>query len=401
MGPPDAILGITDAFNADNDPLKVNLGVGAYRDDAGKPYVLNAIKEAENRLLKSGAYKEYSGIAGNADFTKLAIELAYGDKSNALRKKRISAAQSISGTGALCVGASFMARFLYTNDETKIVYLPQPTWGNHVPIFRDRGFQVRWYRYFNKENNGIDLDGMLEDLSSAPQKATVLLHVCAHNPTGVDPSIEQWKSIERVVKANNLFPFFDMAYQGFATGKPEQDAWALRYFVDECGHLPIMAQSFAKNMGLYGERVGTVSVVCASEEEKKCVDSQLKILIRPMYSNPPIHGARLACAVLGTPELRAMWLTEVSIMADRIISMRSTLRKEIESLGSKLSWKHITDQIGMFCYTGMTPEQVDQITQNYHIYLTRDGRISLAGINASNVQHVARAIHAVTSSCDF
>lgn len=201
--------------------------------------------------------------------------------------------------------------------------------------------------------------------------------------------------IEEKIRVKGHFVFFDMAYQGFASGFPEKDAWAIRHFVD-AGHYPMVAQSFAKNMGLYGERAGAISIFCRDGEEKARVESQLKIVIRPMYSNPPIHGARLVATVLGDPELKSLWLKEVKMMADRIMEMRTTLRNELEAMGSKGPWNHITNQIGMFCYTGLKPEQVERITKEFHVYLTKDGRISIAGINSSNVKYLARAIHEVT-----
>lgn len=253
------------------------------------------------------------------------------------------------------------------------------------------------YRYFNPQNNGLDLKGMLEDLEKAPEQSVFLLHACAHNPTGVDPKPEEWRQIAQTMSKKGHFAFFDMAYQGFASGDCTTDAQALRLFVKE--GIPVMlAQSYAKNMGLYGERVGALSVVCKDVEEKERILSQLKIIVRPMYSNPPLHGARLVATVLGDSALKAQWYQEVKMMADRIIGMRTQLKSALERLGSKHDWKHITEQIGMFCYTGLKPEQVERLTREFHVYLTKDGRISIAGINSSNVEYLAQAIHKVTSS---
>lgn len=394
LGPPDAILGITEAFKADSHPSKMNLGVGAYRDDTGKPYVLESIRQAEGRLLERFKDKEYTGITGVPEFTALTAKLAFGDNCAALAEERVVVSQSISGTGALRLGADFINRF-YPADTNRVVYLPSPTWGNHGAIFKDARLEVRTYRYFDKATNGLDLKGMIEDLQNAPESSIILLHACAHNPTGVDPQQAEWKSIEQVIKSKQHFTFFDMAYQGFASGYPDKDAWAVRYFVDQ-GHNPIVAQSYAKNMGLYGERAGAVSIFCADAEEKARVESQLKIVIRPMYSSPPIHGARLVATVLGHADLKTLWLQEVKMMADRIMGMRTALRSELETLQSKHNWSHITDQIGMFCYTGLKPDQVERLTKEFHVYLTKDGRISIAGINSSNVKYLAQAIHEVT-----
>lgn len=392
MGPPDAILGITEAFKRDAAPNKMNLGVGAYRTDQGKPFVLESVKKAETSLLAQSLDKEYLPITGLAKFTSAAAELAYGNDSSALG--RLAITQSISGTGALRIGGAFLQRFHKAYDT---IYIPTPTWGNHGAVFRDSGLQVKQYRYYDPSTNGLNLSAMLEDLKGLPKGSMVLLHACAHNPTGVDPTPEQWQRIQSVVEEREHLAFFDMAYQGFASGDADRDAGALRSFVAS-GKVPVvLAQSFAKNMGLYGERVGTFSIVGADTSEKERLLSQLKILVRPMYSNPPIHGARIAAEVLTNPTLRGEWLDEVKLMANRIISMRTALRGRLEELGSKKSWNHITDQIGMFCYTGLTPEQVDRLAQEFHIYLTRDGRVSMAGISSTNVSYLAESIHKVTA----
>lgn len=308
---------------------------------------------------------------------------------------KVAAVQTLSGTGALRVGASFLQRFY---PHSKTVYLPNLTWGNHIPIMKDSGLSTATYRYFDSATKGLDFNGMKEDLSMAPNNSIILLHACAHNPTGVDPTAEQWKSLCNVVKEKGHFIFFDMAYQGFASGNTDRDAFAVRHFVEN--GIPLMTcQSFAKNFGLYGERVGALSMVCSSSDEMKAVESQLKILIRPMYSNPPIHGARIVSTVLSSPELNSLWLREVKGMADRIISMRSALKDTLTNqLKSKLDWSHITNQIGMFAYTGLTQPQVERLTKEFHVYLTKDGRISIAGINKKNVEYLASSIHNVTKN---
>ncbi|KAJ2887515.1 aspartate transaminase aat1, partial [Coemansia aciculifera] len=394
MGPPDAILGITEAYKRDGDARKINLGVGAYRTDEGKPYVLNSVSKAEQSLLQKSLDKEYLPITGHAKFTTAAVELAYGNGAadNASVLGRVAVTQSISGTGALRIGGAFLQRFT----AGKAIYVPTPTWGNHGAVFRDCGLKVAGYRYYDPSTNGLNLGGMLEDIRAMPKGSLVLLHACAHNPTGVDPTPEQWAEIQRVVEENEHVAFFDMAYQGFASGNVDRDALALRSFVAGNKAPVLLAQSFAKNMGLYGERVGCFSVVGADAGERDRLLSQVKILVRPMYSNPPVHGARIAGEVLADPGLRQMWLGEVKEMAERIIRMRAALRSKLEDLGSKKSWNHITDQIGMFCYTGLTPQQVDRLAQEFHVYLTRDGRVSIAGITTGNVEYLAESIHKVT-----
>ncbi|TGZ61557.1 hypothetical protein CRM22_007938 [Opisthorchis felineus] len=393
MGPPDAILGIAEAFKRDTNPKKVNLGAGAYRDDNGKPFVLPSVKAAEERLLKQNLDKEYAGIAGLGDFCKLAFQLAMGAKSPVVSSGRNATVQSISGTGALYIAAAFLNSFA----EHKDIWVPTPTWGNHKSVFTHGGLRVHQYRYYDPATCGFDASGCLSDLGKIPKGHTVLLHACAHNPTGVDPSTEQWREIGHVIKSRELFPFFDFAYQGFASGDVDRDAAALRCFADEF-QFPTMffAQSFAKNMGLYGERVGALTLLCSSTEEMERCLSQLKILIRATYSNPPIHGARIATEVLSDPDLRLQWLKDVKLMADRIISMRHSLVDFLTKEGSQHNWSHITNQIGMFCFSGLTPEQVDRLTKEYSIYLTRDGRISIAGLSSKNVQYLAHAIHQVT-----
>lgn len=363
--------------------------MGAYRDDQGKPYVLPSVQQAEDKVISARMNKEYAGITGVPEFTRAAGILAYGEKSTAL--ERLAITQSISGTGALRIGGAFLARFF---PGAKTIYIPTPSWANHGAVFKDSGLEVAKYRYYNKDTIGLDFEGMLADISAAPKRSIFLFHACAHNPTGIDPTQDQWREMEAAVRAQGHFAFFDMAYQGFASGDTNRDAFALRYFVEK-GHHVCLAQSFAKNMGLYGERVGAFSQVCDSAEEKKRVDSQIKILVRPMYSNPPIHGARIASEILNTPALYAQWLGEVKDMAERIISMRALLKTNLEKLGSQNDWSHITSQIGMFAYTGLTPEQMDTLAKQHSVYATRDGRISVAGITSANVERLARAIYKI------
>jgi len=392
MGPPDAILGVTEAYKKDTNPKKISLGVGAYRDDNGKPFVLPSVRQAEDILHAQKLDHEYLPIGGLADFTKAAAELAFGNNSPVIKEGLNVTVQGISGTGSLMIGAAFLNDFL---QGTKEVYMPTPTWGNHVPLFKRSGFTVKQYRYYDPKTCGFDFTGALQDLAKIPERSVVLLHACAHNPTGVDPKPEQWKEMSKVIKSRNLFPYFDMAYQGFASGDIDKDATALRMFIED-GHKVALSQSFAKNMGMYGERVGAFTVVCESKEEAAKVMSQVKIIIRPSYSNPPLYGARIASTILNTPELRAVWLKDVKGMADRIISMRSKLQDGLKKEGSTKDWQHISDQIGMFCFTGMTPPQVERLTKKFSIFLTRDGRISVAGITSGNVEYLAHAMHQVT-----
>ncbi|KAI6077521.1 Aspartate aminotransferase [Aix galericulata] len=429
MGPPDPILGVTEAFKRDTNSKKMNLGVGAYRDDNGKPYVLSCVRKAEAMIASKKMDKEYLPIGGLADFTRASAELALGENSEAFKSGRYVTVQGISGTGSLRIGANFLQRFFKSSRD---VYLPKPSWGNHTPIFRDAGLQLQAYRYYDPKTCSLDFAGAMDDISKIPEKSIILLHACAHNPTGVDPRQEQWKEIAATVKVSseawktttlgslfhvpgvssqapaghsvtlsllwqkrNLLVYFDMAYQGFASGDINRDAWAVRHFIEQ-GINIVLSQSYAKNMGLYGERAGAFTVICSDAEEAKRVESQLKILIRPMYSNPPLNGARIASIILNTPELRKEWLVEVKGMADRIIGMRTQLVSNLKKEGSSHNWQHITDQIGMFCFTGLKPEQVERLIKEFSIYMTKDGRISMAGVTSGNVGYLAHAIHQVT-----
>ena len=376
----------------------MNLGVGAYRDDAGKPYVLACVREAERRLLANNSDHEYSGIDGVPAFREHALQLAFARSPEPLTSKRVAAAQAISGTGALRIAGDFLNRFARRSagpGSPLPIYVPSPTWGNHIPIFTDAGLTVKQYRYYNAKNCGLDTAGMLADLDAAPAGSIVLLHACAHNPTGVDPTPDEWKQVSRVAKAKGHYIVLDLAYQGFASGDPERDAVALNQLVND-GHSFMLCQSFAKNFGLYGERAGLWSAVCRSEEERDRVISQMKKIIRPQYSNPPVYGARLVATVLGDAALAKQWRTEVGDMAGRIIKMRAALQAHLKQAGSTRDWSHVTKQIGMFAFSGLTPEQVDQLRTNHSIYMTRDGRISMAGVTSGNVKPLAEAIHSVT-----
>jgi aspartate aminotransferase len=392
-GPEDPILGVTVAFNKDKAPHKMNLGVGAYRDDNGKPYVLECVRKAEKVIFDGKYDHEYAPIAGVATFNKAAQKLCFGADSTPVKDNKVVTIQAISGTGALRVAADFLKRFYPHKDAS--VYFPAPTWGNHNPIFIDAGHKIKTYKYYDAKTCGLDFEGLVKDIKDAPPKSIFLFHACAHNPTGVDPTPEQWAQISKLTLEREHFVLFDFAYQGFASGDAAKDATAVRMFVKD-GHTPAVTQSFAKNFGLYGERAGALSFVTDSSSEAEAVESQLKILVRPMYSNPPVYGARLVSLILNDAELSKLWEQEVKSMADRIISMRQKLVSALKDLGSKRDWSHITNQIGMFCYTGLTPEQVDQLTSKYSVYLTRNGRISIAGISSHNVGYLAKAIHEVT-----
>ncbi|GJN19414.1 hypothetical protein PR202_gb06692 [Eleusine coracana subsp. coracana] len=361
--PKDPILGVTEAFLADQSPDKVNVGVGAYRDDNGKPLVLQCVREAERRIA-GNLNMEYLPMGGSITMIEQSLKLAYGEDSEFYQRQED---RGSAGAFRNC----------------------------HHNIWRDANVPQNKFTYYHPESRGLDFSGLMTDIKNAPDGSFFMLHACAHNPTGVDPTEEQWREISHLFKAKKHFPFFDMAYQGFASGDPERDAKAIRIFLED-GHQIGCAQSYAKNMGLYGQRVGCLSILCDDEKQAVAVKSQLQQLARPMYSNPPVHGALVVSIILNDPELKNLWLQEVKGMADRIIGMRTALKENLEKLGSPLSWEHITNQIGMFCYSGMTPEQVDRLTNEFHIYMTRNGRISMAGVTSGNVGYLANAIHEVT-----
>ena len=367
--------------------------MGAYRDDNNKPVIIKSVKEATKRLHEEQLNNEYAPIAGDAEFIKLALQLAYGDAAP-LKAGNIVGLQALSGTGALRLIGAFVSKFP-SGGSKPAVYVPNPTWGNHNTIFGDSGLSVKQYRYYQPKTKGLDLEGLLADVKAAPEKSLFIFHACAHNPTGVDPRPEQWKEISAAVKQRGHFVVIDSAYQGFASGDPTRDAFAIQQFVSD-GHQIALAQSFSKNFGLYGQRVGCVSFITDSAQEASNVESQVKILARAMYSNPPIHGSRIVSKILSDPALKKQWHADVKEMAERIIRMRDLLKAELERLGSRHSWQHITDQIGMFCYSGLTPEQVDRLTADYHIYLTRNGRISMAGVTTKDIPYLAKAIHEVS-----
>ncbi|KAK3436936.1 hypothetical protein EUGRSUZ_C01585 [Eucalyptus grandis] len=292
--PEDPILGVTVAYNKDTSPNKLNLGVGAYRTEEGKPLVLSVVRQAEQSLVNDPSrVKEYLPIIGLAEFNKLSAKLICGADSPAIQENRVTTVQCLSGTGSLRVGGEFLARHYHE----RTIYIPQPTWGNHPKVFTLAGLSVKYYRYYDPGTRGLDFQGLLEDLGSAPSGAVVLLHACAHNPTGVDPTVEQWEQIRQLMRSKQLLPFFDSAYQGFASGSLDADAQSVRMFVADGGEC-LVAQSYAKNMGLYGERVGALSIVCKTSDVAGKVESQLKLVIRPMYSNPPLHGASIVATIL-------------------------------------------------------------------------------------------------------
>ncbi|KAL6751353.1 aspartate aminotransferase [Haematococcus lacustris] len=387
MAPADPILGVSEAFKVCTDSRKLNLGVGAYRTEELQPYVLPVVKKAEQKILASGGNKEYLPIEGLDTFRKATVDLLLGASHPAIKEGRVAVLQALSGTGALRVAAGFISRYM----KGATVYISNPTWGNHRNIFGDEAVPWAYYRYYDPETVGLDYAGMTADIEAAPEGSIILLHGCAHNPTGIDPTKEQWMELAALCKRKGHLPFFDVAYQGFATGDLDQDAFAPRLFVDQ-GLEVVVSQSYSKNLGLYGERVGATNVVCSSPEAAKRVLSQLKRIARPMWSNPPLHGARIAAEVVNDSSLFEEWKGEMAGMAGRIARVRGELQSALESKWGDKDWGFITRQIGMFSFTGLSPAQCEHMTAKHCIFMTKDGRISLAGLNSAKVDYLANAI---------
>eukprot|EP00092_Neocalanus_flemingeri_P032130 GFUD01034921.1.p1 GENE.GFUD01034921.1~~GFUD01034921.1.p1 ORF type:complete len:410 (+),score=106.21 GFUD01034921.1:39-1268(+) len=395
--PPIEVFQLGRDFQADTCPDKVSLGVGAYRTEEGKPWILPVVKKAERilaeKIEQESINHEYLPVLGLDTFTTAATAMLLGDDSPALADSRAFGVQCLSGTGALRNGAEFLKRIIGSN----IVYYSDPTWGNHGLIFKNSGFtELRKYRYWDPLAKSLAWAGMLEDLGNAPPKSIIILHACAHNPTGVDPTRDQWEKIADLCQEKDLFPFFDCAYQGFASGCLDTDAWAVRYFVSR-GFELFCSQSFSKNFGLYNERAGNLTVVMKDQSKMANFKSQLTLIIRAMYSNPPAHGARIVDTVLSNPELYQEWRECIKVMSSRIIDMRAGLRKRIEDLRTPGDWNHITTQIGMFSYTGLTEEMCMFLQKEKHLYLLKSGRISMCGVTPGNIDYVAKAINSAVT----
>uniref|UniRef100_A0A7S0RL76 aspartate transaminase n=1 Tax=Pyramimonas obovata TaxID=1411642 RepID=A0A7S0RL76_9CHLO len=387
QAPADPILGVSTAYQACESPDKLNLGVGAYRTEELQPYVLEVVKKAETIMMEKGENKEYLPMSGLPAFRKATLDLLLGAEHPAIAEGRAIAIQSLSGTGSLRVGAAFLAKFF----PGRKVFFSNPTWGNHKNIFGDAGVEWDMYRYFDPKTVGLDFEGMIEDIKAAPKGSVILLHGCAHNPTGVDPTKEQWEVIADTVKECGHLPFFDVAYQGFASGSLDEDAFAPRFFVDK-GMEIMVSQSYSKNLGLYSERVGAINIVAADAESATKSASQMMKLLRAIYSNPPVHGARIVAEVVGNEEMFAEWKAEMEAMSGRIDGVRNALKADLDELMPEKDWSFVTRQIGMFSFTGLSPAQVENMTNKWHVYMTKDGRISLAGLSLAKSKYLAEAM---------
>jgi aromatic-amino-acid transaminase len=386
LAPPDPIIGLTEAFNNDPNPKKVTLGAGVYQDGAGRVPILDVVREAQERLLEKEETKNYMPIDGIPAFNQQVQALLLGADSDAIIRKRAVTVQSLGGTGALKVGADFLKRFF----SASRLWISDPSWENHRQLFEAAGFNVNNYPYYNSGTRGLDFPSMLDALKALPAGSVVVLHACCHNPTGVDPSREEWTRLVDVFQTSGLIPFFDIAYQGFGEGI-DADAFAVRAFA-EAGVPCLVAQSFSKSFALYRERVGALTVVTASEGEANRVRSQLKRIIRTNYSSPASHGAQIVASVLADAGARARWEKEVAEMRDRIRKMRQLFVRRIREKGVELDFSFIERQRGMFSYSELPRKTLDQLRNEYSIYIVGSGRVCMASLNEKNIDYVCEAI---------
>ncbi len=389
MAPRDPILGLNEQFAADSNPNKVNLGVGVYFDENGKLPLLQCVQAAEKAMMDKPSARGYLPIDGIAAYDNAVKGLVFGADSEPVKSGRVATVQALGGTGGLKIGADFLKRL---NPNAKVL-ISDPSWENHRALFTQAGFEVGTYTYYDAAKRGVDFDGMLASLQAAAPGTIAVLHACCHNPTGYDITPAQWDRVIEVVKARGLTPFLDMAYQGFGHGIAEDGA-VINKFV-AAGLVFFVSTSFSKSFSLYGERVGALSVLCADKAEADRVLSQLKIMVRTNYSNPPIHGGAVVAAVLTNPELRALWEKELGEMRVRIKAMRQQLVDGLKAAGVKQDMGFITDQIGMFSYSGLTKDQMVRLRSEFGVYGTDTGRMCVAALNGKNIGHVCRSIAAV------
>jgi aromatic-amino-acid transaminase len=389
MAPRDPILGLTELYNADTRPEKVNLGVGVYYDENGKVPLLECVHRAEQQLAQSAAPRAYLPIDGLPAYDRAVQRLVFGTNVPAVSDKRVITVQALGGTGGLKIGADFLRRLL----PDAQVWISDPSWENHRALFENAGFAVNAYPYYDAASHGVNFDGMCARLRSLPAGSIVVLHACCHNPTGVDLSAQQWTEVIDIVTSRDLVPFLDIAYQGFGDGL-DADADAVRRFAAAGGPV-FVANSFSKSFSLYGERVGALSIVAGSADEAARVLSQLKRLVRTNYSNPPTHGGKVVAAVLESTELYALWEKELGQMRNRIRDMRGALVEKIQARVPNRDFGFVVRQRGMFSYSGLTREQVVALRERHAVYAIETGRICVAALNLRNIDYVADAIAAV------
>lgn len=386
MAPRDPILGLNELFNADNNPAKVNLGVGVYCDDTGQVPLLECVRLAERQVVEQAAPRNYLPIDGLPAYDRVAQSLLFGADSSPVADGRVVTLQALGGTGALKIGADFLRRLL----PSAQVWISDPSWENHRALFENAGFKVHAYPYYDPATHGVDFAGMMKALNEMPVQSVVVLHACCHNPTGVDLTAEQWEEVIATVRRRDLVPFLDIAYQGFGDGL-DADARAVRRFATTEGPL-FVSSSFSKSFSLYGERVGALSVVTSAADEAARVLSQLKRVVRTNYSNPPTHGGKIVAGVLTSPDLRALWEQELGQMRERIRTMRNQLVEKIHDRVPGADFSFVARQRGMFSYSGLSKEAVHRLRDEFSIYAVDTGRICVAALNSRNIDYVADAI---------
>jgi aspartate aminotransferase len=387
--PADPILGLADLFRADDRPNKINLGIGVYKDETGKTPVLTSVKKAEQYLLENETTKNYLSIDGLADFARCTQALLFGSQSPLITAGRARTAQTPGGTGALRVAADFLA----TQTSVKRIWVSNPSWPNHKNVFNAAGLEVCEYQYYDAENHMLDFDGLVASLKQVQPGDVVLFHGCCHNPTGIDPTAEQWQQLAQLSQAGGWLPLFDFAYQGFARGLDE-DAEGLRIFAASHQEL-IVASSYSKNFGLYNERVGAITLVAAEASVADTAFSQVKYTIRANYSNPPAHGAAVVATILGNDALRTIWEQELSDMRQRIQRMRQLFVNTLAEKGAQRDFSFIIKQNGMFSFSGLTKDQVIRLREEFAVYAVNSGRVNVAGMTPDNMSALCEAIVAV------
>eukprot|EP00823_Brevimastigomonas_motovehiculus_P007183 TRINITY_DN6194_c0_g1_i1.p1 TRINITY_DN6194_c0_g1~~TRINITY_DN6194_c0_g1_i1.p1 ORF type:complete len:448 (-),score=93.01 TRINITY_DN6194_c0_g1_i1:251-1543(-) len=389
---PDPILRSAFEFVKDPAEKKVFLAIGAHRTEDGKPYLFNCVKRAEKIYFANPQRNhEYLPQSGDEKFRELMKRVMFGENSPLL--SRVATVQSFSGTGALCLASHFLGRFLSTIQEghRPTVYVSTPNYPNHPPIINDGGMECKTYRYFNAQNKQLDFEGLMEDIERAPNNSVILLQGCGHNPTATDPTPEQWKEIALLLQRKQHVAWFDAAYQGFVSGNLDEDAAPIRMFA-EMG-LPLFAcQSLSKNMGLYGQRVGAVHIVCPKDKNPEDIVSRINQISRGLYSMPGRFGSEVAAIVMSTPSLKAEWHSELMSITNRFRKNRQLLRSELEQLGTPGDWSILTTQRGMFSYLYLTTKQCQKLVQKHHVYLVNGGRICYSGLTEKNVAYVAQAL---------
>lgn len=386
--PDDPILQLPILFKAETNPNKVNLGIGSYKDHNGKPLVLSCVRKAEKLLLEKNLDKEYLPIEGNAEFISSTLKFVFGKTLEQINPKCLFAMQTVGGTGALRVCSQFLA-----NIGLPIMYLPDPTWPNHMLIFNRAGMKLNTYPYYDSQTHSLNFKNLCQEIQKIPPSSIIVLHASCHNPSGIDPTHAQWQELSELIKKHQLIPFFDLAYQGFGQGIDE-DAYPVRYFLEQ-KHEMFVASSYSKNLGLYGERVGMLAAFTENPETTGCIASHLKQTVRAMFSMPPLQGGRIAAMIQQSPELRDEWYRELAGMRNRIQEMRKALLANLKAHGVTMDLSFVEKQLGIFSFIGLNTAQVNKLREEYGIYLPQNGRLNIAGLNQNNIDYVTTAIASI------